>query len=260
MSEELYSLPEIYDIAFTWDLTKEIQFFGRVFQKLVPFEVERILEPACGTGRFLVTLPTHGYRVTGYDRSDAMLAYARKRIAEIGDPGKAEAVREDMATARFDREFDAALNSINSLGYLLSDDDIVSHFRNTGESLRRGGVYVVHISCAYEAPRDEPTGGTWEMERDGIRVKTTWDIEREDHETKISHQIDTMEIDDHGEKTMFVDRHVLRLWVYEELQDLVRRSGALEYAALYGEDFARLPLDTHVTGELGNCYHILRAV
>ena len=255
MPEELYALPEIYDIAFSWDVTKEIGFFGRVFEEHVPFTVEHILEPACGSGRFLVTLPKHGYHVTGYDVSPGMLAYAAKRVEEAGVAEMVETRVADMVTARFDREFDAALNSINSLGYLREDDEIVSHLRNTGLSLKPGGVYIVHIACAGETGRDGPSGGTWEMERDGIRVRTTWDVEREDYETKRSHQINTMEIDDHGDKQVLVDRHVLRLWIYDELKELVRACGTLEYAAVYSESLERLPHETHKTRQLGNIYH-----
>jgi SAM-dependent methyltransferase len=259
MNEELYRLPLYYDIAFSWDLTEEIQFFGRVFRAHVPFKVERILEPACGTGRFLVALPRHGYSVTGYDRNPDMLEFARKRLTSVGDPRVATTIEADMETARFERRFDAALNSINSLGYLHTDEAIVTHLRNIGESLRPGGVYVVHIACAGEGEREGPSGGTWEMERDGVTIRTTWDIEREDNDAKLSHQICEMEIDDHGEKRMLIDRHVLRLWFYDDIKELVRRSGALELAAVYGERFDPIPLDTEITGEMGNLYYILRA-
>ncbi len=261
MSEELYNLPLYYDVAFSWDLEPEIEFFSRLFREHVPFPVERILEPACGTGRFLVTLPRHGYRMTGYDTSPVMLDHARQRVAEAGTSGDVTLVRAEMETAVFPREFDAALNSINSLGYLLEDDDIVSHFRLTGEALKPGGIYIVHISCAWDGPLHKE-GSIWEMERDGVRVKTTWAIESEDRAMRLSHQLCTMEIDDRGEKRVLIDRHRLRLWVYEEFRELVERSGSLELAAIYaeGERHESVPLDAHINGEMGNLYYILRAL
>jgi len=261
LTEELYNLPLYYDVAFSWDLEPEIEFFSRLFREHVPFPVEQILEPACGAGRFLVALPRHGYRMTGYDASPAMLDYARKRVAEAGTAGAVTLVRAQMETAVFPREFDAALNSINSLGYLLDDDDIVSHFRLTGEALKPGGIYIVHISCAWDGPLHKE-GSTWEMARDGVRVKTTWAIESEDLATRRSHQLCTMEIDDRGEKRVLIDRHELRLWVYEEFRELVERSGSLELAAIYaeGKGHESVPLDDHINGEMGNLYYILRAL
>lgn len=258
MTQELYEHPEYYDIAFSWDLDREIEFFGRVFTSHVPFEVRRVLEPCCGTGRFLLALPRHGYSVTGYDVNLGVVDYARSRLEERGDRTKARVDVGDMRTACYDREYDAALNSINSLGYLHSDDEIVQHFSNTGRSLKSGGVYIVHIACAWEG---EPDLGhnSWEMERDGIRVRTTWTIEREDRAKKLSHQLCRMEADDHGEKLVLVDRHVLRLWLYDDLRSLVERSGSLRLIAVYSEDFKPLPIDENKTGEMGNLYYILAA-
>ena len=64
--------------------------------------------------------------------------------------------------------FDAALNSINSIGYLHSDDEIVSHLRATGSSLRQNGIYIVHLNFAHEGVL--PDGDHWTLERGGIRV------------------------------------------------------------------------------------------
>lgn len=119
MTAELDRHPEYYDVAFTWDLTKEIEFSGRVFTRHVPFPVKRILEPASGTGRF----------------------------------------------------------------------------RDTGASLRRGGVSIVHLSCAWDGEPDRGRN-VREAERDGVRVRTTWRIERDDPEARLSHQVCSMEIDD----------------------------------------------------------------
>lgn len=259
MGEELYEHPEYYDIAFSWDIGPEIEFFGRVFREHVPFEVRDILEPCCGTGRFLLAFPRHGYSVTGYDVNPRVVQYARRMIGERGDPAMAHAEVGDMISARYDRAFHAALNSINSLGYLHSDDDIVGHFANTGVSLKPGGVYIVHVSCAWDGEPDLDHN-SWEMERDGVRVKTTWTIEREDRLAKLSHQLCAMEIDDHGEKSALVDRHVLRLWLYDDLRNLVERSGSLRLIAVYSEDFKPLPLDGHISGEMGNLYYILAAI
>lgn len=260
MSDELYRLPLYYDIAFSWDIASEVEWFGALFREHVPFHVRNMLEPACGAGRFLAELPKHGYRVTGYDSSDEMLDYARGRIESVGDPGAVALVKAEMQSARFPREFDAALNSINSLGYLLEDGDIVSHFRLTGEALKPGGVYIVHISTAWD-DLGNAVGESWEIERDGVRVKTRWEVEREDYEARRSHQRCTMEIDDHGESRVLVQRHELRLCVLDELKELAERCGTLVLEAIYGEgrEHERLPLDSHINGEMGNHYYVLKA-
>lgn len=260
MSEELYRLPLYYDTAFSWDVEPEIGFFGQLFRDHVPFPVENILEPACGTGRFLVAMPPHGYRMTGYDVSREMLDYARGRVEEAGTADAVTLIEAEMQSARFPREFDGALNSINSLGYLLDDADIVSHLKLTGEALKPGGIYIVHIACAWDGPPDMEHN-TWEMERDGVKVKTSWRIETEDRDARRSYQTCTMEIDDHGEKRLFIDRHTFRLWIFEEFKEQIERCGTLAIDAVYNESrgHERVPLDSHINGEMGNLYYILKA-
>lgn len=43
-----------------------------------------ILEPMCGTGRFLIPLLKKGYAVTGFDYSPDMLNVCRKKCKELG--------------------------------------------------------------------------------------------------------------------------------------------------------------------------------
>ena len=258
VSTRLYDLPEVYDIAFAWDLSQEINFFKRVFETYVPFPVRHVLEPACGTGRFLRTLPTHGFQVTGYDINPTMLRYAEGSVAAGNCGESVRALLANMISAEVSGEFDAAFNSINSIGYLHSDEDVVSHLKATGSSLREGGIYIIHLNFAHEGKL--PGGDRWTMERNGISVETWWRVLREDRETKLSHQIASFEVGRDGRIERFDDRHTLRLWLFSDLEYLVRRSGQLKIAAVYGEDFDELNDMKHLTGELGNVYVILQKV
>ena len=148
MKKKLYDLPKYYDIAFSWDNSDEIDLLQMIFKKYVPFKVKNILEPASGSGRFLTSFPKYKYQITGYDNNQKMVDYAQKRISDVGLQEFAKVISGDMKSIKFKEKFDAAFNSINSIGYLLSDKEIISHFRNTGESIKKGGVYIIHLACA----------------------------------------------------------------------------------------------------------------
>ena len=252
MSAKLYDLPQLYDIAFSWDLSQEIDFFKRAFETHVPFPVRHILEPACGSGRFLRTLPFNGFHVTGYDVNPAMVQYAMDSVAAAGCQGSVRIVLADMVSAEIPGEFDAAFNAINSIGYLHSDDNVVSHLKATGSSLREGGIYLVHLNFAHEG--ELPDGDHWTMDRDGINVKISWRILSEDKESKLSHQIGSFEIEQDGKIEHVDSRHTLRLWLFSDLQELIHRSGQFEVVAIYGEDFEELNNWKRLSGELGNVY------
>lgn len=81
-----------------------------------------LLDVPCGFGRHAVPLARSGYRVVGVDRSQTLLAEARRRT---GDEGWPELVQADYRELPFaDESFDAALNLFSSLGYLGDDEDV----------------------------------------------------------------------------------------------------------------------------------------
>ncbi len=255
--DKLYNLPKYYDIAFSWDTSQEIDLFCKLFKKYVHFEVKNILEPACGTGRFLLDFPEYGYHITGYDNNEKMISYASKRISDAKLQGMALAIVGDMKSIKFNNKFDVAINSINSLGYLLSDKDNIDHFRNTGKSVKSKGIYIIHLNCAWDKLEPSDDEG-WTLERDEIRVKTIWNIEKEDRQKKISYQVCKMEINDHGKHIILEDHHILRLWFLEDLLNLSHKSEQFTLEAIYDENFKQIPLNTYINGELGNLYYVFR--
>src|SRR5437867_12158490 len=102
----LYQSPEIYDVAFGWDLAMELDFIESCLARHVPGPVERILEPACGTGRILAAFAQRGYEVAGYDLRPEMVAYAAAKVAPYGG----RVMRGGMATFRPPGRVDAAIH------------------------------------------------------------------------------------------------------------------------------------------------------
>ena len=69
-----------------------------------------------------------------------------------------------------------------------------------------------------------------------------------------------MEIDDHGKHTTLEDHHILRLWFFEDIKSLIRKSEKFKLEAIYDEKYKQISLDTHISGELGNLYYILKVL
>ncbi len=252
----IYDLPKYYEIAFSRDISGEVEFFLHCFQKHASFEVKRILESACGSGMFLITFARYGYQITGYDINPSMITYAREQIEKAGYADRAEVLLGDMRTMKFDTKFDAAINLVSSLSYCLSDSDIVNHFRVMAESLRKGGIYIVEIFCACEDIRNERTPDeTWFAERDEIKIETTWHCDSYDI-NKIRHVTCMMEVEDNGRMLAFEEKHDLRLWFFEDFKRLTREAG-FRIEAIYNQERRLVPTDSHITGELGALYYVL---
>ena len=101
-----------------------------------------LLDVPCGFGRHAIPLAAAGYRVTGVDRSRALLDEARRRA---GNSRRPKLTRADYRDLPFrDASFDAAINLYSSLGYL-GDEEDTKALGEIGRVLRPGGSLVIDI-------------------------------------------------------------------------------------------------------------------
>lgn len=253
-AEHFYDLPLYYDIAFDWDVTGEVELFEQAFDEQGTGALQRVLEPACGTGRMLRALAKRGYDLLGYDVNAKMVAFARQHT-----PDEVNVVQADMTDAVFSPTFDAALCPINSLGHLQTDERVAKHFDAVGRSLRIDGVYVIQLSSVYE-DLGEFDPEHWTAERDGVSVEITWRVVSEDIITRRALHHSTLVVNDHGVTRVFEEDHAMRVWTYDDIQRLVGECDTLTLAAVYDEDGVLLAPTTPITGETGNLYYALRRV
>ncbi|MEX2719937.1 MAG: class I SAM-dependent methyltransferase [Candidatus Wukongarchaeota archaeon] len=257
MFYNFYNLSKYYDIAFSRDISREVEFFIHCFKNYTSFEVKRILEPACGSGILLVAFAKQGYNITGYDSSPKMVEYAKERIEKSGYADKADVVLGDMRTMTFNPKFDVAINLINSLGYCLSNNDLISHFGSIAESLRKGGLYIVEISCACkDITNEKKPDEIWFSEREGIKIEAAWCPESYDLTNKIRHVNFMMKVEDGGKFFVFEEKHDLRLWFFEDFERMVQEAG-FKIKAIYDQNYDLILNNDHITGELGALYYVL---
>jgi SAM-dependent methyltransferase len=129
----------------------------------------RWLEPACGSGRFLRVIAGRGGVVYGFDRSEAMVAYARRSLERRGLRGRIWADEMDAFTMPGRARGGAgagteagggvrahmAFNLINTVRHLTSDESVLAHLACVAGALRRGGVYALGLNLtAYGAERE----------------------------------------------------------------------------------------------------------
>ena len=101
-----------------------------------------LLDVPCGFGRHSVPLARAGYRVTGADRSAALLDEARRRAGGERWPKWVTADYRELPFA--DESFDAALNLFTSIGYL-GDEEDTRALTEIGRVLRPGARIVLEL-------------------------------------------------------------------------------------------------------------------
>ncbi len=136
-----YALPRYYDIVFDGRTAREVAFLEGVLARHGRSRGQRVLEPACGSGRLVAALARRGHRVTGFDASEAMVAYAQRRLTRAGAAVRVEVGR--MEAFRTRQRFDLIHCLVSSFKYLLTERDAQAHLRCAAQALCPGGVYAL---------------------------------------------------------------------------------------------------------------------
>ncbi|MBI5594569.1 MAG: class I SAM-dependent methyltransferase [Elusimicrobia bacterium] len=126
----------------------------------------RVLEPACGTGRYLAALAARGFAAAGYDLNPRALAFARRRLEGLG----VRLTKAGMTSFIEAGAYDLAFSTLSSFRHLLTQQDALRHLRLTARSLAPGGVYVIGLDLAdYASAQDDEE--TWEAADKGMSVR-----------------------------------------------------------------------------------------
>jgi SAM-dependent methyltransferase len=230
---------ELYDIAFDWDVTAEIEW---LLERLDG--PQRVLEPACGTGRMLTALAARGVEVVGFDLSPEMVQIAQRRLGSLGRVRVA-----DMADFDLGEQFDGAVCPINTLGHL-RPDELARHLQCVA---RHAPVYLVQVAL-------HPFGryeSHWRTERNGVDLDVRWvpeDVDIERGTSRDRSRIEVLAGPRAGE--VIEDVHAITIWTPERWAELVDASPFQEVAMYDGSEPGRPRVAPGTRG--GLLWHELR--
>jgi SAM-dependent methyltransferase len=175
LATDFYADPLVYDVLHAPGTAADVRVLRRMARRFTPArKVQTWLEPACGTGRYMIAAARLGVRCVGFDLSEAMVAFTRSRAREAGVGRRVRARVAAMeefteACGLRPRSVDFAYNLINTIRHLPSDAAMLAHFKEVATVLREGGAYAVGVSLA--AYGLEPvTEDTWKGRGRGMSV------------------------------------------------------------------------------------------
>jgi len=177
-----YDYPQYYDIAFQAYTEREADFIEAACRKYCSFDVRRLLEPACGSGRLVTELAARGYRLTGFDLNQATLSYLRRRLTRRRL--HAETFEAEMSNFRLSQRVDAAYCTINTFRHLLTEQTARGHLERVASSLRPGGIYIVGLHLLPLGINEE-YAERWTKRRGDTKVTATLCIVRTDLRRRI---------------------------------------------------------------------------
>jgi SAM-dependent methyltransferase len=175
---------ELYDIAFDWDISDEVDWLLERLGTACP----SVLEPGCGSGRMLEALAQRGLRVTGIDVSEPMLELARRRLGSSGT-----VVHADMTSFDLGEIFDGAVCPINTLLHL-SPDGLLRHLHCMDRHLAPRAKYLVQVGLVDPGQWEPFAGSHWEASRGETQLKIDWVDEELDAARGVSRQRSRIEV------------------------------------------------------------------
>lgn len=107
------------------------------------YQVQSVLDCACGTGRDLHLLQSLGFEVLGSDRSVAMLAQAERNLATHHVNVPLDLVDYRELHLHYAREFDAIVCLSSSIWEMPEHSGVIQAFASMRNVLRDGGILIV---------------------------------------------------------------------------------------------------------------------
>jgi SAM-dependent methyltransferase len=107
----------------------------------------RLLDIACGEGSFAAAMARRGMQVTGLDRSEQMLDFARQRSAD--ERLDIHWVPGDMTTLDFPPTFDLVTCWFDSLNYVMELADLEKVFSGVHHALLPDGLFIFDMNTLY---------------------------------------------------------------------------------------------------------------
>lgn len=229
----IYDYPKYYDLLFGSDVAAEFRFLKACFLKHALCPVERIFEPACGTGRLLIKLGQAGFHVAGNDLNPKAVDFCNSRLRRQGLPETV--VVGDMSNFRVRTRFDAAFNMINSFRHLATETQARDHLECIARGLNKGGLYVlgIHLEPTDCVPMQEES---WSARRGNLVVNSYMWSKGIDRRKRLEHLGLHIDVFTPTTRLRIVDHMEYRTYKYAQFRSLLKSVPKLEIAECY--DFA----------------------
>ena len=172
--------PNYEQNPFTHHTVNEVDFILSLYP-IVPGS--SILDVGCGTGRHSIEFARRGYRVTGLDISEGMLAVAKSNAAQAGVD--VSWIQADATTFKLEDKFDVGLSLCEGgVGLIERGESAELHdlaiFKNIAESLKPNAPFVLTALNGYSIIRqmkDEHThDGRFDPASMMANYQDEWDL------------------------------------------------------------------------------------
>ncbi|MGL6194477.1 MAG: class I SAM-dependent methyltransferase [Thermoguttaceae bacterium] len=239
----IYDYPSYYDVIFTTAWKAEYTFIRKCFELHAKGPVQRVFEPACGTGRFLWRLAKDRFTVSGLDLNPKAVNFCNRRMRRHGFDETAF-LGDISVDLKLHEPIDAAFNMVSSFCHLTTEKQAEKHLQLIAESLRPGGIYILgfHLKPKGVAECDSES---WRCRHGSLSI--TSDLRSVSRDEK--KRIEIIEFRICAESPIKVvnlfDRFEFRTYTHQQFLSLLKKINSLENVACYNFGFEPITLDEY---------------
>ncbi len=221
------SFAQLYD-SLTYDVEYEarVNYVEKLMKKFSDIPVSMVLDLACGTGTVSVMLCDKGYEVIGVDMSEEMLAEARKKQGERD----ILFLQQEMSEFELYGTVDAVVSLLDSVNYVLDEDELLRCFKWVNNYLNPGGVFIFDINTKHKL-KNVLAGNIFNDEKDNVFY--SWENYYDEIENICEFDINFF-VKKGNEYKRFNEIHYERAYTDREIRALLRKA-KLELVAVYDD-------------------------
>ena len=119
------------------DYQSEAAYVDRLVKKFSEKAAETVLDIGCGTGIHAALMSNYGYKLTGIDLSEEMIAIARSKTIS-----NAQFQVGNATDFKLDEKFDVVTSLFHVLSYQTTNDNVRSMITNAAAHLSEKGLFI----------------------------------------------------------------------------------------------------------------------
>lgn len=237
MSPVFDAYARYYDLFYCdKDYAGEAEYIAIHIRKHAP-QAKRILELGCGTGAHAEHLARMGYTVHGVDMSEAMLARAEARRAELPPEVAARLSfgSGDVRTVRMGENYDTVISLFHVISYQTSNADLAAAFETASAHLQPGGLFLFDFWYGPAVLTQKPEIRIKRLENNEIKVTRIAEPAMHVNENRVdvNYQV-WIEIKESGAVEQVLETHKMR---YLFLPEITRLLDSCELAMLEAREW-----------------------
>lgn len=235
----LYDHPKYYEIAFSFrNIPAEVNLFEECFNRFSLIPVKSVLELGCGNCPHMIELVKRGYQYNGLDTSKPMIEYSKQKARHSGIT--VNLIPGNMIDFSLKIPADFVFINLGSL-YVKNTAELTKHFDSVANALKKGGLFFLDWCIQYPPLTEE--GESWEIEKEGIHVKTTVSSKYINPVEQLFEENIILEVNDHGKHHTLAEKGIRRAIFPQEFLGFVNSRQDFEFIGCWNNWDLSKPLE-----------------